>query len=313
MHFCVALPHDGHLLVNLNVAENGWQGHGQRGPRLIALAWQRRWWGTLTSFPEQNVNGRAGDLDVRLGANRLIWKNGAFHLSLRTTDIAAELELEPRMLPTVASSISLGGSHGLHWVVLPRLVANGWVRIGSSPREDVENAVAYHDHNWGDFRWGSDLSWEWGYVHARPSEAPWSLVVMRLAGGGGHRTVSQAVLVWRGGTLARVFHNGEVSFRGEGTAFARRLFTLPPVARLLRTGTHCGVPARFEANAAALGDSLTLQFEPCDGARIALPSEADPLRVVVLNETCGLARVKGRVAGETFSFGASSMMEFVRG
>jgi hypothetical protein len=308
MHFCVALQGGGHLLVNLNVTEHG----DRRTPRLVVLAWDGCWSGKVETFDDDEVAGRPGRLNVRLGRNALEWRDRAFHLSLSLGDIAAELCLRPDTPPTVTTSVALGADSTLHWVVVPRLSATGWLRLGSRA-QIIQDRLAYHDHNWGDFRWGGELSWEWGFVHSTRSGHAWDLVLARVSDGAGHRTISQSALLWRAGRLVRVFQNRELALTLEGAAPRARPFTVPPVASLLAPGTSSGVPERFLIRARGMHDVLDVTYRVAESARVALPSEADPLKLVLLNETCGRACVRGTVASKPLEFEGAAMMEFVRG
>jgi hypothetical protein len=314
MHFCVRLPGDpvGHLLVNLNVTEATSAGATVRTPRLIALAHQRGWTGTLDGFADADVHGEPGGLDLRLGPNELTWRGDAFHLVLRTTELAADLTLRPLSFPTISSSISFGPGHSLHWVVIPRLAAHGWVEVGGR-RLALQGAPAYHDHNWGHFRWGGDLAWEWGFVHAADPASPWSVVFVRVSDGGRHRTLSQGALVWRGEALMRIFQDREVQMDLVGAHEGGRPFTIPPLAALLLPGTSSGVPAQLQLRAEGMEDHLHLDFASIDKARVVMPSDVDPLRLVVLNETCGEARAHGRVRGESFDLLGPALLELVGG
>jgi hypothetical protein len=308
MHFCVALPSGGQVLVNLNVTESG----GRRVPRLIVLGWDRSWCGSVRSFADDEVSGGSGRLDVRLGPNRLRWHEGAFQLSLATPELTGELELVPSLLPTVPTTVSLGAGRSLHWIVLPRLLANGWVRLGSE-RHLVARAPAYHDHNWGNFRWGGDLGWEWGFLLPESGDTRMSVVVVRVSDGLGHKSASQTALVWRESRLVRVFQNHELEFESHGTRPPARPFTVPRVASLLAPAASSGVPARFATRARGAGDSLDFDFSVHDAARVALPSETDPFKLLLLNETTGRARASGSIGGERFELEGDAMMEFVRG
>ena len=59
--------------------------------------------------------------------------------------------------------------------------------------------------------------------------------------------------------------------------------------------------------------SGTVEFETSSKARVAIPSDVDPFRLVLLNETCGTARVTGSTAAGAVDFAGPSIMEFVRG
>jgi hypothetical protein len=312
MHFCVALPGRGHLLVNLNVCERTVGESCERVPRLITLGWNEAWVGEIIEFGPAQVRGDSGELRAQLAENRLDWKEGVFQLSLRTALIDVDLALCPLTPPTPPTRLALGNGHSLHWVVVPRLLANGWVRIGSG-KHLLRNAFAYHDHNWGEFRWGGQLAWEWGFVHPRDAGCPWTLVLARVSGNGGHRAISQSLLLWRDGKLSQLFQDRELRFRVEHERPARRAFTLPRVASLLAPGTSSGVPARYGVYGTALGDEVNLDFHIDERARVGLPSETNPFRISFLNEASGSARVQGQLGSEAFAFDGSGMLEFMRG
>ncbi len=312
MHFALGLPGGGQLLVNLSVTTSQVDHQARRQTRLITLAWDGAWNGRVQSFEDDRVVGESGRLDLTIGDSRLAWQSGAYHLRLRTEEISSNLILRPATLPTLASSVSLDASNVLRWVVVPRLFAEGWLRVGDRSQH-LQRALAYHDHNWGRFRWGGELAWEWGYFHPRDPGCPWDVVVARVCDGLGHRSISQTVLVWRNNRLLRVFESQETAFSAHGVRVAERPFSIPAIAALLAPGSSSGVPARFCVEAQGLSDESKLEFEPTECARVVLPSEAQPLKLVLLNETRGPARVSGRVAGESFTFESDAMMEFVRG
>lgn len=314
VHFCVRLPgkKPGNLLLNVNATESMTNGVAVRSPRLVVLAELDEWFGSLESFDSASVRGTAGGLDVCLANNRIAWRDGAYRISIETPAVRAELTLRPLQLPSVATSVCFGPGHAMHWVVLPRLEASGTVLVGRR-RLRLDRELAYHDHNWGHFRFGADLAWEWGFVHPKDANCPFSLVVLRVSDGGRHRALASAALLWRAGRLLRTFQNRELGFTLEGTHRSERPLTLPGITSLLVPGTSSGVPSRFALTAAGSGDELSMHFATESKARVALPNELDPFRLVVLNETSGAATVRGKVQDEAFEFEGRSIMEFVRG
>jgi len=313
-HFCVRLPTDppGHLLFNLNVTERALPSGVVRTPRLLALAHGAEWVGHVESFPEERVVGAPGQVDLAFGRNRVTWRGDRFLLELHTDALSAELELRPAMLPTGTSSVSFGPGHTMHWIAVPRLWADGVVRVGER-RFRLDHALAYHDHNWGHFRWGADLSWEWGFVHPLDAACPYSVILLRVSDGHRHRTLNQGLGLWRDGRLVRTFMNHEVSVRLEGAHAGPRPLTLPGVLGLLLPGAASGVPASLTMSARGQGDRLEVSVRTESKSRIAVPSDVDPLRLVLLNETTGSARVRGRARGQSFDFAGAAIVEYVRG
>jgi hypothetical protein len=314
MHFCVRLPGDppGHLLVNFNVTERRLATCRLRTPRMIAMCDTDRWRGEVQTFGDEAVAATPGRVDVRMGSSHLRWRDDAFEVRIDAADLAARLRIRPLVLPTVTSSVSFGPGHAMHWVVIPRLEASGFVDVGGR-RLTLERALTYHDHNWGHFRWGEDLSWEWGFVNPDDPACPWSIVFVRVSDGGRHRTLSQGVLVWKDDVNVRTFQNREIDVSLEGSRAVERPVTIPPIAGLLVPGASSGVPARLALRAGGSGDGLALDYEVATGARIVVPSDVDDFGCVILNETAGPARVRGSTRAGDFDFTGPAIAEFVRG
>lgn len=314
MHFCVQMPPPapGHLLINFSVAERSLPLATVRTPRLIVLAHTEAWQGTVEAFADQDVQGEAGQVDLTLGPNSIIWRDGAFLISVHTKEIEAELRVVPLMLPTVASSVSLGETHAMRWVVIPRLETDGWVRFGGQRRR-LHRAATYHDHNWGQFRWGGDLSWEWGFLNPTSMTQPWSVVFVRVSDSQRHRTLSQGVLVWKKEVNVRTFQNSEIKLELDGCHVGERPLTLPGIVGLLAPGAASGVPAHLRLRASGVGDELELAFRTQSIARLALPSDAKATGLVLLNEAAGHGRLRGTIGGEHVELDGPAIVEFVRG
>ncbi len=120
-------------------------------------------------------------------------------------------------------------------------------------------------------------------------------------------------MLWRGETLVRTFQDREMGVRLEGSHLGPRPFTLPRIASLLVPGTSSGVPARVVVDAQGFGERLRIEFETRSKARVGIPSDVEPFRLVLLNETCGDARVTGSMRAGDFDFEGPAIMEFVRG
>src|SRR5262249_38503804 len=150
----------------------------------------------------------------------------------------------------------------------------------------LRGAPAYHDHNWGSFRWGDDFGWEWGSVLPRRAQDPWTVVCMRMTDRRRRRATRQALYAWHGAEPVGVWRDGAMTFEHQG--FLRRppALTLPGVMRIVKSGAASDVPNRVTI-AGRGEDELEMRFEPEEYVRIVVPDEVDPLGVVVLNEVSG--------------------------
>ena len=87
--------------------------------------------------------------------------------------LGARLRFYPLARPAVASSVRLSGRERMRWLAVPRLAADGEITV-SGRTFTLKNAPAYHDRNWGHFRWGEDYSWEWATILPTSLSVPWS-------------------------------------------------------------------------------------------------------------------------------------------
>jgi hypothetical protein len=310
-HFCVRLP-GGHLIVNFSLVERVGALRTWSEAVLTVLSTWPSWRGFVRRYPVEAVRARAGELQLRMGPHAFQFVSGAFVLSIDDERLQLSARLVPRVWPTL-SRLGLGaGSSRLEWVIVPRLEASGHLRVDDRSLR-FDGAAAYHDHNWGRFRWGAELAWEWGFVLSDGGDEPWTMVFSRLMDHGASRTFSQGALLWRGPEHVRTFHDREIEIaRADVHVPAEPPLTVPPVCGLIVPGAASGVPARFALRASGIGDELRLDFATASHARIVLPSEDDGFEVTVVNEAIGAAAVQGHVGDETFGFQAPAIMEFVR-
>ncbi|MCB9756630.1 MAG: hypothetical protein H6713_42480, partial [Myxococcales bacterium] len=160
-HFIVHAP-DIHALINFNIIDHAWSERATPRAHVIVLvrALDRAGWdGDVERFHDGAYAVAEGRVDARFGANTLRFCDGRYHLHVRSRDraIRADIELRPVSIPVLSNNQRLAGGRRISWVFVPRLVASGVIWLDGQ-RYAIESAPAYHDHNWGEFRWGEDLA-----------------------------------------------------------------------------------------------------------------------------------------------------------
>jgi len=311
-YFCVLAP-ELDLLVNFSLMDAA----NPRGaprldvPRLVVLARSRRdgWDGDIEHFATEDVDVRAGGTDARFGGNGVQFVEGAYRLelALAARPIEASLTLRPLIRPAVATSVRLAGGGPMRWLVVPRLAAEGVVRIaGVSHR--LLGCPAYHDRNWGHFSWGADFSWEWAVVLPDDPSVPWTVVYMRIGDRRRARTLSQGLIVWRGDEAGRTFHGADLDVRLSGLLQIERPFRVPRVTHLLVPGVGSDVPRRVDVDASGGGDRMSCSIELAGLAQVGIPKETGP-GLTLLSETAGRAVVRGRIRGADVDFEGRAVVE----
>jgi hypothetical protein len=305
-HFVV---HEGafRLIVNFSLLDTG----DDITHRVIALVRNDEWTGAVEAYDTAECVTRSGRVAARYGPCEFALVDGGYELTVRLAAIGlyAHVRLVPVSTPFVVNNQPLAPGARLSWLLVPRLEAHGHVLVGDR-RVSLRGAPAYHDHNWGRFRWGDDFGWEWGSVLPRDLSDPWTIVCMRMTDRHRQRATRQALYAWHGSEPVALWRDYGMSVEHEG--FLRRppALTLPSVMRILRTGSASDVPACVTIRGAGR-DQLEMRFEPEEYIRIVVPDEVDSTGLVVLNEISGRIRASGRIGARKLDLEATGVFELL--
>ena len=312
LHFCVLAP-EVRLLANLSLMSR----LGRSGvtptldARVIALAEAKgEWLGGLDEIPRSGLELVPGRVDARFGETYLRARSGAFELSLKSNaaPISARLRLEPVTLPLLRPKTALG-SAVVNWLAAPRLRATGTITIEGTPYF-LRNAPAYHDHNWGHWRWGREFYWQWAFGLPSVDDNPWTVVFYRLFDRSRTIEHARALLLWHGQHLFRVFRDDEVVSRERGFLSPPRILKVPPAMGLLVPQLSTDVARQLTVEARSGGDTVLLEIDNSSLAQLIVPND-DDLETTVINEVVGAFRLSGRVQGETVESQGESFHEHV--
>jgi hypothetical protein len=330
-HFAI-LTAEIDLLVNFSMSDNALPGakRGDEVPRIVVLLRAGTWDGDVESYDAGgNANVVGGGIDLSFAGNRLGYADGHFSIWVvaRERPIAIDLKLEPLTAPAFVPNVGMLDGPPLHWVVVPRLRARGEIKLGSR-RIDLTGALAYHDHNWGHFLWGHDVSWEWGFVLPEDPDVPWSVTFVRLTNRARTEVLAQKVLVWSGSGLARAFREESVRFVPSSDYLRpTRLFKVPRAMALVAPETCCDVPRAIRVSAGIpnhgpddpvashLGsgrDWIDISCDMGEVGQVLIPSETE-LGVTIFNEVTARTTVAGCIGGESLAYTGRSILEFIRG
>ena len=310
-HFC-AFSDEISIIVNFSLMEQIQSGNDSvhEMPRVLIMFKSREgeWEGDVIQLPSSGVKMGARPTDVTIGESALRFADGAYHVSVVSDALAAEIRFFPLERPAVASSVRLCGSERMRWLVVPRLVAEG--RISARGRSWVlSEAPAYHDRNWGHFSWGGDYSWEWATILPSSMSIPLSLVYMRIGDGNRNQTFSQGLMVWQGERSSRVFHGNDMQVKEFGLLKQDRIFRLPSIVNLMVPGKASSIPDRIEIETHAWSDRLKVNLNIEDYAQVGVPNDG-PEGLTLLSEATAEAEVSGRLEGQEVRFEGRALMEF---
>jgi len=281
--------------------------------RVIMLANRSGIWeGDVDRIDFERVHIETGLVDARFGGNVMRLRDGRYQVvtALARRDLAVDLEFVPVSHPTQANNHPLSAHERLSWVFVPRLTARGTVRAGGE-EITIEEAPAYHDHNWGHFRWGNDFSWRFLQMCGESPAMEWSAVMWHVMDGTRNHTRSCGLYLRRGWSEEYAFRGQEVAVGCRGLLRQSSLLRVPAVMALVAAGGTCDVPAALRLEACNSDGQVELDFESQSVAQVLVPSEVSPVGAVSLNEISGRCRLTGSVGGHTISLEGPGVLEYV--
>ncbi|HSI61357.1 MAG TPA: hypothetical protein VLA16_27610, partial [Ideonella sp.] len=222
--------------------------------------------GCSLSVPWRAGMVQARPLRIQAPGLSLAFEQQVFVLAARPhgSTIEVELQARPDATPLLVTEASPFGSGFIGWGVMPRLRAQGRLRVGEREVAIDPGWFCYQDHNFGRFRWGEDFGWEWLVAHCQSSDGPQAepiTVVVDVRCDQLHRRGGLPYLfVLSGRAVRKVFLGPAMRMRWHWSEQA----SLPPrlpgaMATLLadRTGRH---PVAIEVTAADELDRLQLRI-----------------------------------------------------
>jgi hypothetical protein len=271
------------------------------------------WFGAIDRYDAAAAQVDPGRLQIELGPNRITYSDGAYHMTCRLRDepFVLDARLSPRTTPMLIWNDTPVGSGSLNWLIVPDLQASGHLTVGETTKL-FDRVAAYHDHNWGYWKWGEDFGWDWGFATApRPApDAPALTVVLgRTASRNGDAIYEQTMAIWNHAELVKLFTRRQVRARRDGRHIGD-IPRLPGAARLIDQGRVLNVPAGYRVSARDDPDWLDIEYHIETALQISVPTDFG-FGLVELNETFGTAEIRGEIRGLPVDFVARACFEFM--
>ncbi len=199
------------------------------------------------------------------------------------------------------------GSGWIGWRAVPLLSVSGRL-TDTSGTMGLDDALAYHDHNWGRWRWGEDLGWAWA---AWPSSEG-ALVISRPTDRSHRRGAARAVLALpsngRWGTRSYGAASVALDMERWRTGCDRRI---PGAMAALHGGrTKPRLPSRVELRVDDGFDRFHARFDADDAIQVIVAEPAEPGYSFV-HELFGRFRAEGTSDGRPFGFDGQGVFEYV--
>jgi hypothetical protein len=196
------------------------------------------------------------------------------------------------------------GDGWVSWAAIARLAVEGRATVAGR-EADLGGAQAYHDHNWGRWRWGDDVGWRFGCFAVTGGPT----LTLCWITDREHRRRQDARLHVHG-ERRRGFAGASVAVEYEGKLAppARRL--PGALAALHGDRARPRLPARVAVEADDGADHLRIEFDAAGAVQLIVPEIAER-GYGFIHELAGSFRVHGRLGGKRLSGGGLGVFEHV--
>jgi hypothetical protein len=173
-------------------------------------------------------------------------------------------------------------------------------------------ALCYHDHNWGSFRWGDDVGWQWASMVPLDRDVPWTAVLVRMTDRSHSAVGTQWLYVWHDAEPAAMFRDRELVVEQQGLLRRPAGATLPAPLALVVPGSASDVPATLTVTATSGRHHVCLRIDPEEYARLTVPADVGGRPVVTLLEIPARMRLTGEVGGTSIDVEGRGVLEHLR-
>jgi hypothetical protein len=261
-----------------------------------------RWRGTMSLYQVEEARFTPGTVDLQIGPNSVRFRDAGYLVSGTLKDRSIRLSATWKPLCLGVRIDNIGSL--ISTFIVPRLSVEGSLAIEGREYK-LDGATGYHDHNWGQWRWGRDLGWDWGYVIQRPddeaSTPPLSIIFGQVTDA--TRAVARSDLVlmtWQGEHCTQVFLDDAVEITTSGELPATDIPRVPGLLTFVELRRH-GLPRSLLVRVADGDDSLELQMDVHNGLQFLIPRTVGA-GITTVSELLGRYRVRGMLGGQSLDF-----------
>lgn len=221
----------------------------------------------------------------------------------------------------------------INWIVAsPKMKVNGELTVDGKTYT-LKNARGYHDHNWGYWKWGDDLGWDWGQTTQTKNSlngsdlGKYSLNFGNITDASYTQSFSSVLRLWRNKEIVATFSGEDIQIIHSNP------FVGPvPVPYLNAFMPPGSFPLPLNTAIFASSDSddylditFTADLDHCAPLPVAVPvtdSNGNPVideygnimvEYRIIWEMIGTYKVNGEIDEKSISYTAGGFMEYVAG
>jgi hypothetical protein len=230
------------------------------------------------------INGRNSVMEVR---------DERAQLSLR-------LQGQAEAMPLLVTEDAAFGSGFIGWGLVPGLQVEGELSVCEHRFPIHKDWFCYHDHNFGRFRWGEDIGWEWFVASVADDEGRTLTLVLDRRTNKDHTVGGLPyIFIYLGRELRKVFLGTTLQIDWDWSPSPALPVRLPGTMASLFVDRTLRSPQTLQVTAADEQDQLLLEVQFDAMTELVIPDNQER-QYTFIEEVTGSIEVSLSLQGETF-------------
>jgi hypothetical protein len=240
---------------------------------------------------------------LRLQANGVLLEIDGKHSTLQVQNERMQLSIrcqaEVEAMPLLVTEDSPFGSGFIGWGLVPGLQVMGELSVSGRNFSINRDWFAYHDRNFGRFRWGEDIGWEWFVAFAICNDGRQITLVLDQRTNKDHSLKGLPyIFVYLGKDLHKVFLGSSLAIHWGWSLSPVNPVRLPGIMASLFADRTLKVPKTLQVEAADGQDRLLLDVHFETAIELVVPDNQDR-QYSFIEEITGSFEVSLFLQGET--------------
>lgn len=237
-----------------------------------------------------------------VGEGTLLEINGK-HSILEVRDERMQLSIrcqaEAQATPLLVTENSAFGSGFIGWGLVPGLRVMGELSVGGQSFSIDPSWFSYHDRNFGRFRWGEDIGWEWFVAFATCDDGRQITLVLDQRTNKDHSSRGLPyIFVYLDNELQKVFLGSNLSINWQWSSETVLPVRLPGIMASVFSDRTLKVPETLQVEALDEQDRLLVNVNFETIAELIVPDNQDR-QYTFIEEVTGRVEVTLFLKGET--------------
>lgn len=233
-------------------------------------------------------------------------------LSANYSNLELEFLAKPEADPIHVEERTRFGSGFIGWGFNPAMAVHGSVTAGSERHYFDDNWYCYHDRNFGVFRWGENIGWEWFVCNLKDEKGQSCQVVFDQRTSKNHLERGfPYVFIFRENRLKRVFVGASLNIKWQREKENKTPLRLPGHLATVFSSRRSSDVQSINLTAGDERDRLTLQLLTEKSYQIVVPDN-EIKQYTIMEEISGSANLLGSLNGNSLKATGYFYGEFVR-